>query len=944
MIKDVAAMLSADFKIEPLGAHFCADMPQYAASLFRLSPLRMRIINAFSERQAHLLRWILLVGWLGLILTMLVPGWDPWPFDADHCPGLLDCHHHEGNQMFWGVVVPLGVLVLVLLSHDLWRRMCPLAFVSQLFRALGLQRTVLGKGGRHDVAKVEANSWLARHHIQLQWALFIAGLSLRLLVVNSNPLALGLFLSLTVLAALVVGWAYSGKAWCQYFCPMAPVQTLVTGPLSLLGGPSQLQTGSALTQSMCRSVGATGKEVSACVACQSPCIDIDSERTYWHNLFGKPGLNWAWYSYPGFVLGFFLLIEDESRGGIDYLRSGMWAYDNKAMSLLGAPLSGGLAFGLPRLFSLPALLVLAGCISVALFSMVERFLLRRFSMGMNEERSRELARHRTRLLASFLAVNSFFWFADPSLGAFSGLTGQLIRSLVLGVSGMWFYRGWYRERSIYKRESTTNSLRKQLAKLLPDLEEHLEGRSLSELSADEVYALAKVMPAQVGKKQRQIYASVLEELFTSGRLERADSLVQLEELRKSLGLVSEDHYAAIRQFAISDPRILALDQLKLDGLSLRKQAAVQALEDLLDGSPNPHFLLGDPRQQERLERIRRKFGLDDLGWNEVLAEFGPGSAFAINSTDREMNMLGQQLAARQSLAGAAEQEPLLNPLLPVMDRRIASCCTVIQQGFMAHPENQSMRFKLEQLFRYLPPTVLVELRQQVPFVAPAPTPVAPSALGELPDPADVIDSLWIDPDPDTARWVLWVQRKRSPQRAEALLRQVRPDGFGSSQDTFILDYTTAHLQLLSRLVRVPLVAGLSPGALFSMVRWGELRQLEPGASLFKVGDPADLVAILLEGQCIVLRGYSRDGGITTVARIQAGESIGDVAFFADHRRKSEVRVADGVPAQLLVFSAERFESLLQTSPEFSRSLLRQMALRIEDLYGKLALPPSFETV
>jgi len=36
--------------------------------------------------------------------------------------------------------------------------------------------------------------------------------------------------------------------------------------------------------------------------------------------------------------------------------------------------------------------------------------------------------------------------------------------------------------------------------------------------------------------------------------------------------------------------------------------------------------------------------------------------------------------------------------------------------------------------------------------------------------------------------------------------------------------------------------------------------------------------------------------------------------------------------------------LLQTSPEISRGLLRQMALSIEDLYGKLALHSSRQKV
>jgi hypothetical protein len=79
------------------------------------------------------------------------------------------------------------------------------------------------------------------------------------------------------------------------------------------------------------------------------------------------------------------------------------------------------------------------------------------------ERAAAVAGHRTRLAATFLALNIFFWFADPSLGLLGPRGGQLIRSLVLVVSGMWLYRGWSRDKATYTRESTSASLRKQLA-------------------------------------------------------------------------------------------------------------------------------------------------------------------------------------------------------------------------------------------------------------------------------------------------------------------------------------------------------------------------------------------------------------------------------------------------------------------------------------------------
>ena len=290
--------------------------------------LRLRL----SEPIAHGLRWSLLLGWLLLIVSLLLPHDEvlvPIQGHLAPCVRGLACelHDHDGNRLFWGAVVPIGLLTIVGVSHEAWRRLCPLAFVSQIFRALGWQRTVMGRGGRKEVAKVSPDSWLGRHHLSLQWFLLIVGLVLRLLIVNSDPLGLAVLLFATLIASLVVGWAYGGKAWCQYVCPMAPVQSILTGPRSTLGASAHLQTETRITQSMCRTVNQHGREQSACVACQTPCIDIDAERAYWQTLRGKRGLSSAWYSYPGLVLAFFLLLQWQGGGDVNYLRSGRWAYD-----------------------------------------------------------------------------------------------------------------------------------------------------------------------------------------------------------------------------------------------------------------------------------------------------------------------------------------------------------------------------------------------------------------------------------------------------------------------------------------------------------------------------------------------------------------------------------------------------------------------------------------
>ncbi len=733
----------------------------------------MQLFSEWSERQAHLTRWVLLLGWLLLITTLLVPGLDPWPFENNHCgPMMPSCHSHEGNQLFWGMVVPGGLLILVAASHELWRRICPLAFLSQLFRALGWQRTVAGKGGRREVVRVHGDSWLGKHHVQLQWSLFIAGLCLRLLVVNSSTLGLGLFLLVTIAAALVVGWAYGGKAWCQYVCPMAPVQVVLTGPRSFFGSPAHLGTGSRITQSMCRSVGEQGKEQSACVACQAPCLDIDSERAYWQTLSGKRGLTWAWWSYPGLVIGFFLLIKYESRGSLDYLRSGMWAYDSETVAYAWKPLGDGLwTLGLPRLVTEPALLVLSGWVSVGLFSWLQRVQRQALTAELGE-RALDVSISRTRLLSTFVAVNGFFWFADSTIGLLGPAGGQVIRSLALIVSGMWLHRCWHRDRATYTRESTSTSLRRQLQKQIPDLTPYLDGRSLQELSPGEVFTLAKVLPTQISQTKQTIYKEVMVDLFSTGRLERAAAFVYLEELRASLGLEEEDHHGAIRELAIADPRILQLTHLQTEKRTLRQEAASEAIEAFLQtsGRVDLNGALRQPGGRERLERICSTFGLDEDGWSETLSRFCPSSPYARQRLVSELERLRHQLASRLSLERAAVAEPLLRPLLQTMDRRITSHAVTLLPALQAFGPEEPLRRQMASLEACFTDAVRAQVRRREHDHAheALDRPVAPAALDPLPDPAAVLDELWQDPDPDTALWALWVQCHWSPARAQAL--------------------------------------------------------------------------------------------------------------------------------------------------------------------------------
>ena len=70
---------------------------------------------------------------------------------------------------------------------------------------------------RYELAKVQSDSWLGRNHPYLQFGWLFVGLCGRILFFNADRLVLAGWLLFTIVAAIAVGYFYSGKSWCQYF-------------------------------------------------------------------------------------------------------------------------------------------------------------------------------------------------------------------------------------------------------------------------------------------------------------------------------------------------------------------------------------------------------------------------------------------------------------------------------------------------------------------------------------------------------------------------------------------------------------------------------------------------------------------------------------------------------------------------------------------------------
>jgi hypothetical protein len=355
-----------------------------------------------------------------------------------------------GVRLFWSVIVPAAIFIIFVFGHEAWRRICPLSFLSQLPRALKLQRKrrVVDSGiVRYEIVTISADDWLGQNHFYVQFGLFFLGLTVRLLFVNANPLALGIVLVATISAAMLVGFLYAGKSWCNYFCPFAPVQAVFTGPRGLFGSKAHVESDSPVPQSMCRTID----NQSACVGCKSACIDIDAEQSYWDNL-EQPARRFVQYGYMGILsafFGYFYLFA----GNWDYYFSGVWSRED-AIGMLFKPgfYLFDTAIPVPKLVAVPLTLGLCTWLSYLALSRIEKM----YRVYLREQGALNIRQQSHHVMFTLVTVFCFwFFFAFAGRPILNTLPTEIImgfNAIVIVVGSIWGYRTLKRTSKQYYNE------------------------------------------------------------------------------------------------------------------------------------------------------------------------------------------------------------------------------------------------------------------------------------------------------------------------------------------------------------------------------------------------------------------------------------------------------------------------------------------------------------
>ncbi|MGI8503465.1 MAG: FHA domain-containing protein [Hassallia sp.] len=607
------------------------------------------MISQVEEKKMHLVRWLLAIGWLTLIFSLL---YDPISFSFTDPTNIISPFHLHpekyldpstcvkiqgvcvpqqpygmGGRIFWAMVLPIGIMILLVLGHECWRRICPLYFFSQIPRALGIQRkrkVVNPDTGnvRYEQAGVEKESWLGRNYLYLQLGLFYLGLNIRILFVNGDRTAMAIFLLFTIVSAITIGFLYKGRSWCQYFCPMAPVQMFYTGPRGLLGTDAHDKPPQSITQSTCRTVDSSGQEKSACVSCQSPCIDIDAERSYWEGIT-KPDQKILFYSYFGLMFGFYWFYFLYA-GNWDYYYSGTWTHEEGQLRTLFNPgfYFFNQAIPIPKLIAAPLTLAVFAIASYFLTVGLEKAY-RAYLHSKNKYLNEEQVLHAIFVVCVFVSFNVFFMFGGrPNISLLPGWAILGLNGIIIIVSTLWLYRSLTRSRERYSRESLATNLRRQLNKLAVDWSKLLEGRSLQDLIPDEVYVLAKVLPGFKRADRVQVYKGVLREALEEGKVSSAESLEVLKDMRKELNVTDEEHYAVLAELGVEDYTLLEPQKLRSRETQLRIEGYRRASELLIqqqieNGRPLQEAI---ERTQKQIIAFRQEYAITTDEHEQVFAE------------------------------------------------------------------------------------------------------------------------------------------------------------------------------------------------------------------------------------------------------------------------------------------------------------------------------------
>lgn len=876
---------------------------------------------------ARLIRILLVVGYVGIVVVCFSMPWGP--------------------RLFWTIGLPLLPISIVIIGFYPWRRICPLAF----WGTLGVR--FKPKGG--NVRRVPP--WME------QWFFVIAGsflatmLVVRLILINGDGIWLGLTLILLAGLAASANFIFTGKTWCNFFCPVGVVERIYTDPNSIRSSANS--------------------QCVKCTACKKHCPDIEQENAYWKDVT-LPARRIAFFAFPGVVLGFYTYFWLRY-GDWEAYFDGRWTHTAASFNLALGP---GFFFApmVPAIFAAPITLLGFALASYILFRLAEKIV----GLWIEDE---ERKRHLTLTLAAFTAFNLFYVFAGaPTLRLVPGGT-RMVAFTAPALSMLFLVKRWNR--------SSEDNLKEKSAKKL------IAKWSFAEpppKNPAEVFAFFKGQE-QAHAAQVDAYKDAIREMLAEGVITQRE-LRLLSRLRQDLSVSESEHskiFTALseEEKSLFDPaRATRVEQrLQLDGYRIALAAALErnapareivALRDAYGITAEAHEALlkelrGDlgPLRDKVLKHLKAVEQIrTQLLSLTAVPEMFSATHFAIyallkaqdRAVDRIIELLallgdgdrvraaarGLFAANRETQSGAlaalrqATEAGLVDQLAPIILNRMPEPDLSYKGKFdwaiktLAGSPDPFQRAGAATIIGHLQDSHFQDvLSQSLSDNHPLVRETAVYAASRAPNLASAqsLEALRNDPDENVRRAasevieVLEGKRGRRPL-GEQIERLDELTGRGIPLP--VPDQAFSTLAMIDKILflrRIPLFVNLDPEDLYELCRLAHEQTVTTPDVLCVQGESTDDLYVLIAGQAIVT--VHSNEGEQKVAVLKPGDVVGELSALDRSPRSATVRVQDG-SLRVLRIGGEDFRQFLARRPDIAPSVMAIVSQRLRQALNRIA--------
>gem|GEM_PF-1797294 len=778
----------------------------------------------------------------------------------------------DSTSLVWTVVIPIVPVLFLVLGYSNWRNVCPLAFFSELSKNINW------------VEKRKVPKWFEENFYFFQYALLFLAFNARLVILNFDNLYLAAFFIYIVVAAFLINLFYTGKSWCNFFCPVGAVEKIYCGSNS-----HNYHINSAC---------------SKCSACKKNCPDIDMESNYWK----ESTLNqktFVFYSFAGLVLGFYSYFYLHS-GSFDYYFSGVWSSEDISM------FSSGFFFApfVPVILAAPITLAVFTMGSYYFFKLIENFL---WQKKVVKNISYETLLHRVRVSASFVAFNIFYFFAGaPSYSHYPILYG-LFHFAVIVISVIVLHREFFREENYFIQERFAIKMIKRWSsdKPIPT--------NLKEI----YYTYAN---EKRHKEEKLImYKESLNDLLHEGILTEGSMLI-LEKMREQMGISQKDHLDTIRSIKLNNKDLFDSNIEKSAERRYQKNNYKRMIEETLNEGTEIHSKV--------LHTLQKQFQISNQDHIEIIAEIMNSNKKLENnviSLIQEMRLLS---TTHSSFFDDCSLET--NFLKFSLRDRFDILSNELFKILKLMYESSEEELKpIKNFFKYNRATSDIQFRHTIPSF------MSESIVDELTKLANTIDTCSETPDQLNNIILLKdiMKNKCIELSAVALLNLKKYDSsvyenfsfdrFISSKDNDIIDVYTKTVHLTNEIILYDKMMYLYSIPFFANITFSELHYLAHAASpvIFKEediiiseGEIGDSLFILIDGEVQV------EAKSKVIARLSKGSYFGEIAIIADIQRTATVKAISNTIT--LKLSADSFKEFILEHPSVSLSLMKEMTLRL----------------